>query len=272
MAEMGAGCPMYSCYENATVRPGYGLAEHIVTFLQTGELNVNGCTGVPNMLFNEAACNIHDLCYITPGASKKFCDDTFVENIVSAYCDNVNVLERLSCTGRAQLAGAVVSAIDSFYDDSSETRESCGLVSSWHTSLIVSVIVTLIIGVTMSFLPKSVIEEPVGDVQDQAATLDSKIEEIIEDEIERLDGSEELMVQEDILIDNLDNVAEHGKEYEEFCENVTKNLIECETKQESDDDLIKEYHVIDNAQSEETDNHNHEDPSQNSATNDTNIK
>lgn len=92
---------------------------------QTGELNVNGCTGVPNMLFNEAACNIHDLCYITPGASKQFCDETFVENIVSAYCDNVNVLERLSCTGRAQLAGAVVSAIDSFYDDSAETRESC---------------------------------------------------------------------------------------------------------------------------------------------------
>ena len=92
---------------------------------QTGELNVNGCTGVPNMLFNEAACNLHDLCHITPGASKQFCDETFVENIVSAYCDNVNVLERLSCTGRAQLAGAVVSAIDSFYDDSAETRESC---------------------------------------------------------------------------------------------------------------------------------------------------
>ena len=86
---------------------------------------MNGCTGVPNMLFNEAACNLHDLCHITPGASKQFCDETFVENIVSAYCDNVNVLERLSCTGRAQLAGAVVSAIDSFYDDSAETRESC---------------------------------------------------------------------------------------------------------------------------------------------------
>ena len=110
---------------------------------------MNGCTGVPNMLFNEAACNIHDLCYITPGASKKFCDDTFVENIVSAYCDNVNVLERLSCTGRAQLAGAVVSAIDSFYDDSAETRASCSLVTSWHTSLLVSLIVTLIIGVTL---------------------------------------------------------------------------------------------------------------------------
>ena len=221
------------------------------------------------MLFNEAACNIHDLCYITPGASKKFCDDTFVENIVSAYCDNVNVLERLSCTGRAQLAGAVVSAIDSFYDDSAETRETCGLVSSWHTSLLVSVIVTLIIGVTMAFLPKTVIKEPVGDVQDQAATLDSKIEEIGEEEVEILDGSEELLVQEDAPIENINHIADLTFDHEakESCENVTKNLNECDQKQESDDDLIQEYHVIDNAQ---TDNHNGEDPSQNSATYDTN--
>ena len=224
------------------------------------------------MLFNEAACNIHDLCYITPGASKKFCDDTFVENIVSAYCDNVNVLERLSCTGRAQLAGAVVSAIDSFYDDSAETRESCGLVSSWHTSLLVSVIVTLIIGVTMSFLPKNVIKEPVGDVQDQTATLDSKIEEIGEEEVEILDGSEELFVQEDSPIENINHIAglTFDHEVKESWENVTKNLNECDQKQESDDDLIQEYHVIDNAQSDKTDNHNSEDPSQNSATYDTN--
>ena len=46
------------------------------------QLNVNGCSYVPNTLFNEAACNIHDLCYITPGASKQDCDDTFVTNIV----------------------------------------------------------------------------------------------------------------------------------------------------------------------------------------------
>jgi len=93
--------------------------------VQTGELNANGCSWVPNTLFNEAACNIHDLCYITPGASKRDCDQTFVSNIISIYCDNVNPLERLSCVGRAQLAGAVVSAIDSFYDDSAGVRASC---------------------------------------------------------------------------------------------------------------------------------------------------
>ena len=43
---------------------------------------MNGCSYVPNTLFNEAACNIHDLCYIPPGASKQDCDDTFVTNIV----------------------------------------------------------------------------------------------------------------------------------------------------------------------------------------------
>jgi len=109
MADMEAGCPMYDCYKNDS----------------TAELNVNGCSYVPNTLFNEIACNIHDLCYITPGSTKKLCDDTFVENIILIYCDNVNIFERIACRGRAQLAGAVVSAIDSFYNDSEELRENC---------------------------------------------------------------------------------------------------------------------------------------------------
>ena len=75
-------------------------------------------------------------------------------------------------------------------------------------------------------------------------------------------------MQEDTTKDNFNHVADNRREDEEFCENATKN--ECDTKQESDDDFIKEYHVIDNAQSEETDDHNHEDPSQSSATYDTN--
>ena len=238
---------------------------------------MNGCTGVPNMLFNEAACNIHDLCYITPGASKKFCDDTFVENIVSAYCDNVNVLERLSCTGRAQLAGAVVSAIDSFYDDSAETRASCSQVTSWHTSLLVSLIVTLIIGVTLPFLIKSVTKEPVGDVQEHVATLESKIEEILEEEVERLD-EKELLSQENTLEENIpdhtDPTNNQVIDHKESGENVT-NLpsTECDTKyQNSDDELIKEYQVIHIAQSDnEMDNHIPKDPGQNSDTDDTNM-
>ena len=238
---------------------------------------MNGCTGVPNMLFNEAACNIHDLCYITPGASKKFCDDTFVENIVSAYCDNVNVLERLSCTGRAQLAGAVVSAIDSFYDDSAETRAACSLVSSWHTSLLVSLMVTLIIGVTLPFLLKSVIKEPVGDVEEHVTTLESKIQEVLEEEVESPD-EKELLLQENTPVENIQNYTEPTNDQEidlkESGENVTTlPSSECDTKyQNSDDDLIKEYQVIQIAQSDdETDNHNPKDPSQNSDTDDTNM-
>ena len=95
--------------------------------MQTGELNANGCSWVPNTLFNEAACNIHDLCYITPGASKRDCDQTFVSNIISIYCDNVNPLERLSCVGRAQLAGAVVSG-----EAAAQTVESWNKLSIVH--------------------------------------------------------------------------------------------------------------------------------------------
>ena len=45
MADMEAKCAMYDCYKNKT----------------DGSLNVNGCSYVPNTLFNLAACNIHDL-------------------------------------------------------------------------------------------------------------------------------------------------------------------------------------------------------------------
>eukprot|EP00090_Calanus_glacialis_P024407 TRINITY_DN37908_c0_g1_i1.p1 TRINITY_DN37908_c0_g1~~TRINITY_DN37908_c0_g1_i1.p1 ORF type:complete len:416 (+),score=66.78 TRINITY_DN37908_c0_g1_i1:318-1565(+) len=131
MADMEAGCPMYDCYKNDS----------------TAELNVNGCSYVPNTLFNEAACNIHDLCYITPGSTKKACDDTFVENIILIYCDNVNVFERIACRGRAQLAGAVVSAIDSFYNDSEELRATCNQTSNSlaiFTGMLASLIISLL--------------------------------------------------------------------------------------------------------------------------------
>ena len=45
MEDMEAKCPMFDCYKNKT----------------DGRLNVNGCSYVPNTLFNLAACNIHDL-------------------------------------------------------------------------------------------------------------------------------------------------------------------------------------------------------------------
>ena len=235
---------------------------------------MNGCTGVPNMLFNEAACNIHDLCYITPGASKQFCDDTFVENIVAAYCDNVNVLERLSCTGRAQLAGAVVSAIDSFYDDSAKTRGTCNLVSSWPTSVIATLIVTLIICATLARLLK-----PARDVQEKALTFESKIEEILEEKVESFDENKELLQENNTLVENIhhyeDPTNNQEIDHKESGENVTNSTpSECDTKyQDSDEDLIKEYQVIKNAHSDdETENHNYNNPSQNSGTNDSNMQ
>ena len=86
MAEMVAACPQYDCYTNtSTGEVGYLHCIYTVSTLSSIcyiQLNVNGCSYVPNTLFNEAACNIHDLCYITPGASKQDCDDTFVTNIV----------------------------------------------------------------------------------------------------------------------------------------------------------------------------------------------
>lgn len=131
MADMESGCPMYDCYKNQS----------------TTDLNVNGCSYVPNTLFNEAACNIHDLCYITPGSTKKACDDTFVENIILIYCDNVNVFERIACRGRAQLAGAVVSAIDSFYNDSEDLRSACNLESN-SFAIFTGILATLFLTLT----------------------------------------------------------------------------------------------------------------------------
>ena len=90
--------------------------------------------------------------YITPGASKKDCDDTFVENIIRVYCDNVNVLERLACTGRAQLAGAVVSAIDSFYEESEEIRSGCSQTGSYGSTLVTAVILTIVVAVTVHII------------------------------------------------------------------------------------------------------------------------
>ncbi|XP_023347511.1 uncharacterized protein LOC111716294 isoform X2 [Eurytemora carolleeae] len=91
MDEMRSNCPMYDCY-----------------FKQTGEWNSNGCSYVPEMLLNENSCDIHDLCYITPGATKDSCDTSFVENIGRIYCNNVHFVEYLACRSRASIAGSVV--------------------------------------------------------------------------------------------------------------------------------------------------------------------
>jgi len=194
MEDMEDGCPMYDCYRNKT----------------NGELNVNGCTGVPNTLFNEAACNIHDLCYITPGATKKDCDDTFVDNIVRVYCDNVNVLERLACTGRAQLAGAVVSAIDSFYDDSAETRATCSRTVKITQPWIVAFILTLVVGALVPFVIKRKGDATVEIGFEETILSEEKVEEIVENNDEIVDEiSNEFVIVSNYTI--CDTIVECGK-------------------------------------------------------------
>ena len=171
---------------------------------------MNGCTGVPNTLFNEAACNIHDLCYITPGATKKDCDDTFVDNIVRVYCDNVNVLERLACTGRAQLAGAVVSAIDSFYDDSAETRATCSRTVNITQPWIVAFILTLVVGALVPFAIKRKGDATVEIGVEETILSEEKVEEIVENNDEIVDEiSNEFAIVSNYTI--CDTIVECGK-------------------------------------------------------------
>jgi len=146
----------------------------------------------------KAACNIHDLCYITPGSTKQGCDDTFVENIILIYCDNVNIIERIACRGRAQLAGAVVSAIDSFYDDSEELRRSCSqtggsmaIVTGMTASLVIIII-------TACFIHSSVRRfraEKVENVEDET-------DDTSEYEVEYRDRADEPLCYCDVKMDN----------------------------------------------------------------------
>ena len=62
------------------------------------------------------------------------------------------MLERLACTGRAQLAGAVVSAIDSFYEESEEIRSGCSQTGSYGSTLVTAVILTIVVAVTVHII------------------------------------------------------------------------------------------------------------------------
>ena len=67
-------CSVYSCYGT-----------------EDGHFNISdGCSLVPDVLLNYDSCVIHDLCYITPGATKPLCDHFMQENMNTIYCDNVN--------------------------------------------------------------------------------------------------------------------------------------------------------------------------------------
>ena len=167
--------------------------------------------------------------YITPGASKKDCDDTFVENIIRVYCDNVNVVERLSCIGRAQVAGAVVSAIDSFYDESEEIRSGCSQTVSYGSTLVTAVILTIVVAVTVHISLKTRARpdnkhRDTEELRVEDVVLEDKIEEITAspvppaDEIETGDTSLSDTENEDT---NIEEVKEEVKE-----EDLTKLLYE----------------------------------------------
>ena len=174
-----------------------------------------------------------------------------MDNIVSIYCDNVNVVERLSCIGRAQLAGAVVSAIDSFLDDSAHIRAECSAqLKLKHKVFIASIILTAVIGLSVMILvrrckvvpvekPEEIVEE--GREVEQAVMLEDKIEEIsqepVENEEELLESQcEEICDNEEIVNDDtLDSLVleEQDKGTEE---NYEENSSCC-SEQESEVEL-----------------------------------
>ena len=196
--------------------------------------------------------------YITPGASKKDCDDTFVENIVSVYCDNVNVLERLSCIGRAQVAGAVVSAIDSFYDESEEIRSGCSQTVSYGSTLVTAVILTIVVAGTVHIIvlrtrttrpdcPDSTHHPGTGELRARDGVLEEKIEEITAkvspgDNIEDMDKS----LSDTETEDTKTEVTEEVKD-----EDLTKLLYE-----DDEDFIVKSSELV------LTEDHGGEDHSQ----------
>ena len=106
-----------------------------------------------------------------------------MENIIRVYCDNVNVVERLSCIGRAQVAGAVVSAIDSFYDESEEIRSGCSQTVSYGSTLVTAVILTIVVAVTVHISLKTRARpdnkhRDTEELRVEDVVLEDKIEEI----------------------------------------------------------------------------------------------
>ena len=112
-------------------------------------------------------------------------------------------------SGRAQLAGAVVSAIDTFYDDSAEIRDSCNLNYSIDTSLVLTISVSVLVILTVSFMmsrskkiesmPKTIHEDQI--MMENKSELDYK--EIEEDsKIEGIEDQKDDIAQIDEFVQN----------------------------------------------------------------------
>lgn len=183
MKDLEEGCPMYDCYKNYT----------------NGEWNTNGCSYVPNQMLTQGACDIHDLCYITPFSTKVDCDSTFLENIEMIYCDNVNLIERIACSGKAKLSVAIVAGIDQFFDASSEMRDSCVRTrsgSDWMQMfiLILIIIISTLIILNSRFRRNSARHhhhQPRDDQSHHPSAIDDQKEETEDDSSEPVDNNSE---------------------------------------------------------------------------------
>ena len=123
----------------------------------------------------------------------------------------MNVLERLACTGRAQLAGAVVSAIDSFYDDSAAARSSCSPLASWRTQLlklVASVLVTAVLAVLVAAVLRKRFSqdmEVIEDVTDATPLLEDKIVVLKADRDVSVSQINEVEQEDDIIYHDSEN-------------------------------------------------------------------
>ena len=133
----------------------------------------------------------------------------------------MNVLERLACTGRAQLAGAVVSAIDSFYDDSAAARSSCSPLASWRTQLlqlVASVLVTAVLAVLVAAVVRGRFSSDTEVIEEKVETeasllLEDKIVELEADRDVSVSPTNEVEQEDDIIYqDKVETSDKHESE------------------------------------------------------------
>jgi len=123
LREMERQCEFRTCYKS----PEYG---------ETDFWNTDGCTLSPDYMLSYEACVMHDLCYVTPGTTKKGCDDAMEENIKKIYCENVNYADSYSCAIRSRVgdfASKILSLTDRYYEAAAQEREGCELQDGYMT-------------------------------------------------------------------------------------------------------------------------------------------
>ena len=151
-----------------------------------------------------------------------------MENIIRVYCDNVNVVERLACIGRAQLAGAVVSAIDSFYAESEEIRSGCSQTVSYGSTLVTAVILTIVVAGTVHIILKTTTRP---DNQPRDTEPLRARDGLLEEKIEEITGpvlAADIIETEDTSLPDTENEDSNIKEVNEEVkgEDLTKLLYE----------------------------------------------